>query len=46
MRVDIARGVGEARDIEALIVKLLLVGELAGTEHILQTPDLSDGGKI
>jgi hypothetical protein len=44
--IDVAGGVGHARDVEPLVVQRLLVGELTGTEHVLEPPDLRDGGDM
>ncbi len=46
MRIDVARGVRYARNVKPLVVQRLLVGELAGTQHVLEPPDLRDGGEM
>jgi hypothetical protein len=43
--VDVG-GLHHARHVEPLAVEGLLVGELALTEHVLEPPDLGDGGEI
>jgi hypothetical protein len=44
--VDVAGGLRHARHVEPLVVEGLMVGELALTEHVLEPPDLGDGGEI
>jgi hypothetical protein len=46
MGVNVARRIGHARNIEALVVQRLLVGELPWSQHILQAPNLGDGGEM
>ena len=42
MRIDVARSVGRARDVEPLVMQRLLVGELTRPKNVLEPPDLGD----